>query len=558
MFQKLQNHEPQCLLSRGMAKAAERDPLQAQKILFELQGYGSQPFSAAQSIEVAFLFDATKSMGPYIHAAKERVMNIANDVKRGVAAANPKISAKDLESFVKFAFVGYRDWNASGTVYDAPGQVESFDLSSDIKSLKLFIEQVKPHGGGDLAEDVAGGLRAIESLKWSPASAKCVFMLADAPCHGKQYHSLEDSSHSSSLFNTAAGKTRFDASVARDEYHNVVGSQYDLSPDGAFNGHTIAVYQAYTGEGFTFQEPKAALEKKGFTVILWHGQLPPVHEFQSALDSSCQLWLISGQTVTLSEAHIQAVLQFVEARKGLFLWGDNDPYHADANAIISRLPFFNSTVSLAGNFYADKIIAEHTDPENMRAHGPHGFKPHYITTGLESLYEGITISDIRDPQELCEPIITCSDGRSHVTCLYSKDKYRVLIDGGFTRLYPDRWARTAGTARFVTNAACFLAAFEDKADHFPGGDPRGAVPERQIESLVAAHNIKFFFVNICREKTDQMVGVWNRHLDSKKLRAIDTSLHLSQSESDSNIMDRFAAQISRAILADFTSPASRK
>ena len=194
----------------------------------------------------------------------------------------------------------------------------------------------------------------------------------------------------------------------------------------------------------------------------------------------------------------------------------------------------------------------------MRAHGPHGFKPHYITTGLESLYEGITISDIRDPQELCEPIITCSDGRSHVTCLYSKDKYRVLIDGGFTRLLPDRWARTAGTARFVTNAACFLAAFEDKADHFPGGDPRGAVPERQIESLVAAHNIKFFFVNICREKTDQMVGVWNRHLDSKKLRAIDTSLHLAQSESDSNIMDRFAAQISRAILADFTSPTSRK
>jgi hypothetical protein len=249
------------------------------------------------------------------------------------------------------------------------------------------------------------------------------------------------------------------------------------------------------------------------------------------------------------------VLQFVEARKGLFLWGDNDPYHADANAIISRLPFFKGTVSLAGNFHGDQIIAEHSDPEHMRAQGPHGFRPHYITTGLESLYEGITISDIRDPQELCDPIITCSDGRSHVTSLYSKDRHRVLIDGGFTRLLPDRWARTAGTARFVTNAACFLAAFEDKADNFPGGDPQGSVPELQIESLVSTHDIKFFFVNICREKTDQMIGVWNRHLDSKKMRTIDT---FALDHAGGNFLDSFAAQISSAILADYTSPIKRR
>ena len=246
------------------------------------------------------------------------------------------------------------------------------------------------------------------------------------------------------------------------KFRNVVGPQYDLSPDGAFHGNRIAVYQAYIGENFTFAEPKAALEKKGFTVVLWHGTLPPVDEFTKTLDTCCQLWVLSGTAVTLSEGHIQTVLKFVEtrqceAKKGLFLWGDNDPYNADANALLKRLPFFKGSVSLLGNYQADQVLTEHPAPASMRSSGHCGFKPHRLTTGLESLYEGITIADVRDPQEICEPIITCSDRKSHVTCLYDKDMQRVIIDGGFTRLYPDRWAKTAGTARFVTNAACYLA-----------------------------------------------------------------------------------------------------
>lgn len=268
------------------------------------------------------------------------------------------------------------------------------------------------------------------------------------------------------VFNPTAGQTRFDKSIPRDQFRNVVGAQFDLSPDGAFCGNKIAVYQAYIGDNFTFQEPKEALEKKGFEVVLWHGQLPSVEEFCSTLGQCCQLWLISGAQVTLSEGHIQAVLKFVETpqcegesdmKKGLFIWGDNDPYTADANAILQRLPFLKGSVSLNGNYMADRILAEHPAPAAMRAAGQSGFKPHFITTGIESLYEGITIADVRDPRQLCQPIITCSDQKSHVTCLHNTSTHRILIDGGFTRLFPDRWARTAGTSRFVTNAACFLA-----------------------------------------------------------------------------------------------------
>jgi hypothetical protein len=176
--------------------------------------------------------------------------------------------------------------------------------------------------------------------------------------------------------------------------------------------------------------------------------------------------MLSGISLTLSEGYIQEVLKFVESplcegesdmKKGLFIWGDNDPATADANAILQRLPFLKGSVSLNGNFHADQVLTEHPAPTAMRAQGHSGFRAHFITTGLESLYEGITIADIRDPQHLCQPIITCSDNTSHVTCLHHSSTHRVLIDGGFTRLFPDRWAKTAGTARFVTNAACFLA-----------------------------------------------------------------------------------------------------
>lgn len=268
------------------------------------------------------------------------------------------------------------------------------------------------------------------------------------------------------VFNATAGQTRFDKSLPRDQFRNVVGVEFDLSPDGAFSGNKIAVYQAYIGENFTFQEPKQALEQKGFEVVLWHGQLPSLEDFSKTLGQCCQLWLISGDSVTLSEGYMQAVLKFVETpqcegesdmKKGLFIWGDNDPYNADANAVLQRLPFFKGSVRLNGNYMADHILTEHPAPTAMRGTSQSGFKPHFITTGLESLYEGITISDVRDPQHLCEPIITCSDQKSHVTCLHNSGTHRILIDGGFTRLYPDRWARTAGTSRFVTNAACFLA-----------------------------------------------------------------------------------------------------
>jgi hypothetical protein len=193
MFMQLEANSLECEESQRMAKAAASDVCSAANLLFAMQGYGAKPFSnGVQNIEVAMMMDCTGSMSSYINAAKDCVLRIVQQVQDGVTADNPTLKGPELENFVKMGFVAYRDWDSSGKTYDSPGDVQTFDLSSNITGLKSFISTLTASGGGDGPEDVAGGLRRLAGLSWSPCSAKIVFILADAPCHGTQYHGTSD------------------------------------------------------------------------------------------------------------------------------------------------------------------------------------------------------------------------------------------------------------------------------------------------------------------------------------------------------------------------------
>ncbi len=47
-------------------------------------------------------------------------------------------------------------------------------------------------GGSDCPEDLCGGLEEASKLEWR-APSRHMFIIADAPCHGKQYHDERDS-----------------------------------------------------------------------------------------------------------------------------------------------------------------------------------------------------------------------------------------------------------------------------------------------------------------------------------------------------------------------------
>ena len=247
-----------------------------------------------------------------------------------------------------------------------------------------------------------------------------------------------------SVYTKYAGQQRIPGAIT-DEFGNPKGTQYDLIENNVFSDCVVAVLHLYTGEGFNFQLPEQALKEKGFKVHRWKS-VPGIHEFVEVLDDACQLWIVSNTTQYLSAKHLQEIRAFFDSGRGIYIWGDNDPYHADANYIINSL----FGCSMQGNTLGDRVV----QPQSRQ--GKSGFVSHLITTGLEYLYEGITIATIHNPFKL-QPLMYGSAGNL-VVAIYDKDGKRAIVDGGFTRLF-NKWD-TAGTGRYVKNAAGWLVNYE--------------------------------------------------------------------------------------------------
>ncbi len=236
--------------------------------------------------------------------------------------------------------------------------------------------------------------------------------------------------------------------VTRDKYGNAAGGSFDLATDGAFEGNTVAVLHLYTGEGFDFSKPKAALEEKGFSVFRWIDNPPSPEELRDQLKKASQLWVISSSVRKLTDEHAEVIKDFFDSGKGLYIWGDNDPYYADANFLTEKI--FGT--SMNGNTWADKTVGISGDNGNLSGI----VDGHLIATGVEHVYEGITIATVKPTQDL-SALIYGSDNNL-VAAVYEHDGKRAIIDGGFTRLYY-AWD-TAGTGRYVKNAAAWLVNYE--------------------------------------------------------------------------------------------------
>ena len=107
-----------------------------------------------KSLDLALLLDCTSSMGIWIERAKDTLKTIID----AVVGANEGLK-------VRVSFVGYRDF--CDTV-----KFVILDFTEDIKKVRDFISKVKAEGGGDLPEDLSGGMRRCLDLNWSSTSEK--------------------------------------------------------------------------------------------------------------------------------------------------------------------------------------------------------------------------------------------------------------------------------------------------------------------------------------------------------------------------------------------------
>lgn len=127
-------------------------------------------------VDVAFVVDCTSSMAEWIEQVKDKLTSL----HAAIHADNPDVC-------MRFAFVGYRDFN------DGEERFTTHNLTSSLSSIKRFMAKVeaKASANSDTPEDVLGGLKSALRLRWK-ASVRFVVLLGDAPCHGSEFYEATD------------------------------------------------------------------------------------------------------------------------------------------------------------------------------------------------------------------------------------------------------------------------------------------------------------------------------------------------------------------------------
>ena len=121
----------------------------------------------SKKCDIAFVVDATGSMGDELEYLKVELIDVIGRVK----TANPDAS-------INLGAVYYRD-----TEDEFVTRVS--DFSPDISNTINFIRNQSANGGGDFPEAVHTALdKAISNLQWSSqATARIIFLVLDAPPH---------------------------------------------------------------------------------------------------------------------------------------------------------------------------------------------------------------------------------------------------------------------------------------------------------------------------------------------------------------------------------------
>ena len=140
-------------------------------------GLGSELFSinkkattSAKAVDIAFIVDATGSMGDEINYLKMELMDVMINAQSMLPCAE-----------IRLGTVFYRDKGDSYTSKFSP-------FTSRVEDAIEFIQDQQAGGGGDYPEAVDAGMSdGLHRLNWRPkAHAKLAFLILDAPPHDEK------------------------------------------------------------------------------------------------------------------------------------------------------------------------------------------------------------------------------------------------------------------------------------------------------------------------------------------------------------------------------------
>lgn len=128
-----------------------------------------------ETLDLLFIMDITESMQDLLDETRNSIKYILDKIKRDCPGID-----------VRFAYEGYRDF----ADLKAGEKYYTIDFETDMNVFKQKLDEITALGGGDDAEDVAGGLNAGYNMSWR-SNARYAILIADAPGHGKKYHSKD-------------------------------------------------------------------------------------------------------------------------------------------------------------------------------------------------------------------------------------------------------------------------------------------------------------------------------------------------------------------------------
>lgn len=162
------------VLSEAMLKAREEYTKRVEEQKIKMKEYISSISSSNNRIVLAFLCDATSSMQTYMKQCRDVMKQLTKLLQNNFASLQLRIIT-----------VLYRDPLESRTESDEQNNHVSFVTSSE-KEFREFMDNSRASGGGDEAEDIAGGLQLLnEKIELEAKSQTLILIhILDAPAHG--------------------------------------------------------------------------------------------------------------------------------------------------------------------------------------------------------------------------------------------------------------------------------------------------------------------------------------------------------------------------------------
>ena len=307
------------------------------------------------------------------------------------------------------------------------------------------------------ANKVASGDLDVGAMAEIRALMRELVKAADPALSGTRVQRLNAVPESAMYTSQGRGVVTDTSAVEYDAHGNPIGADNELGVQGMGTGLTVVLLRGYHGcpldtttvqqlsyvremletfgcvvrelwydttAGVPIQWPRSktdrTLETIGTTVVL------DVETLARVLDGASQVWLMCGEKRVLTDEVVETLAEYHTAYcMGLHLLADNPPYCFDVNRILEKIqaPMFATGFShLEGKTV--KVFPDTADIAQMLENSRHesvqkhvdgregnevkdmgGVVPSKLTTGIMTMYGGITVAIVDDKACKLMPIV---------------------------------------------------------------------------------------------------------------------------------------------------------